>query len=90
MSEENKSEDDIFNELTGGEEVQIITITMRPGVPPSIDLGRVHPTQAVAIFDSGAEALRTMMIEPNITYDGMLIYESILLGYDEDEDQEDD
>lgn len=67
-------------------QIQVITIVLDPSNPaPQVDLGKVHPVWALSILRQVTDALDVVSPEPDITYDGDLIYTGISWVDDDDD-----
>ena len=67
--------------------IEVITIILDPTeMAPRIDLGRIPPHIAIAIFNKAAEALEASLPYPTITYDNMIIATDLYSGEDFDDD----
>lgn len=67
--------------------IEVITIILDPTeMAPRIDLGRIPPHIAIAIFNKAAEALEASLPCPTITYDNMIIATDLYSGEDFDDD----
>lgn len=67
-------------------QIQVITIVIDPSNPaPQVDLGKVHPIWALSILRQVVECLDVVAPEPDITYDGSLIYTGIVWVDDDDD-----
>jgi len=64
-------------------DISVITISINNG-PPEVDLGTVHPLQAITILQSIVDSLKQCIMGPTIKYNDVLLYSSIELD-DEDE-----
>lgn len=66
-----------------------ITIAIRDGEAPEIDLGLIDPTFALQVFRSAARILESLIVQPTIILDNQVIFEdggeSIFFTDDEEE-----
>lgn len=67
--------------------IEVITIILDPTeMAPRIDLGRVPPHIALAIFSKAAEALEASLPYPTIRYDDIIIATDMYSGEEFDDD----
>lgn len=67
-------------------QIEVITIVLDPSNPaPQVDLGKVHPVWALSVLRQVIDALEVVAPEPDITYNGELIYTGIAWADDEDD-----
>lgn len=66
--------------------IEVITIILDPTeMAPRIDLGKIPPHIALAIFNKAAEALEASLPYPTIKYDDVIIATDMYSGEDFDD-----
>lgn len=87
--EEPRSDDEVFEELTG--QFHAITILYNEDETyPEVDLGDVPPQVAITVMQQVIKALYAVLPDPVIKFNGNIIYDSNYYYDDEDDDDDTD
>ena len=83
---EGMDEDDIFEAIVGsGNGAITILFDGDEDVSPRVNLGHIHPFAAIVVLQSVVEALELLVPDPEITYDDSVIFKTVYLSDDDDD-----
>lgn len=84
---EGMDEDEIFDSIVGpGNGAITILFDGDEDVSPRVDLGHMHPFAAIVVLESVVEALKMLVPDPEITYDDSVIFKTVYLSDDDDDE----